>query len=151
MLIVMNRSLWGELADPPVPLLIVAGKKDKKFMEIARKMWGHTGHSKLSVHRSEAKLKGKILGNEKGIGKVVDKAPELKEMLFHNNSLLGGGIDKCHKCPLGQLQSSQDDDHRGQMGKRKFLLEVENTGHAVHLENPMVLVSAIRNFVSKLH
>ena len=71
-------------------------------------------------------------------------------MLFHNNSLLGNEIDKCHRFPLGQLQSSQDDNHRGEMGKRKFLLEVENTGHAVHLENPMVLVSGIRNFVSKL-
>ena len=142
----LNRSLWDDVADPPVPLLIVAGEKDKKFMEIARKMYSH---SRLSVDRSEAKLERNIPGNGKQIGKVVDNVMESEETSFCNDVFRGHWIEKGHKFPVEELWTTHN-DQRVEKEKRKFLLLVENTGHAVHLENPVTLVSGISNFLSKL-
>lgn len=42
--------------------------------------------------------------------------------------------------------------HAVSIERRKFksLLELDNTGHAVHIENPLLLVNGISKFLSQL-
>ncbi|KAJ4798965.1 2-succinyl-5-enolpyruvyl-6-hydroxy-3-cyclohexene-1-carboxylate synthase [Rhynchospora pubera] len=82
-----QRSLWDNLKDCKKPLLLVAGEKDSKFVNISHQI--------------------------------------RTEIMNHSND----GYDMEHVCEV-------------------FI--VPNCGHAVHLENPLPLIHAIRSFLSKV-
>ncbi|MCO5559536.1 hypothetical protein L7F22_013137 [Adiantum nelumboides] len=136
-------SLWRDLADPPVPLLLVAGKNDAKFIKIARKMYGDTGTRRPML----ATTKDRNLDQGK-THYLVDG-----QVAHHGSQKKGASEEESNRFLLEALISQTDKvEDDGEIRPREFmnLLELENTGHAVHIENPFLLVNGISKFVSRL-
>ncbi|KAI5055725.1 hypothetical protein GOP47_0029246 [Adiantum capillus-veneris] len=146
-------SLWKDLADPPVPLLLVAGKNDEKFIKIARKMYGDTGATRLTTETtmeesSSGGIQSRILDQGR-TDHVVDR-----QLAHDSHQNKRANEEESNRFLLEEalvLQTDKQEDV-GETGRRKFmnLLELENTGHAVHIENPFLLVNGISKFVSRL-
>ncbi|KAE9597952.1 putative 2-succinyl-5-enolpyruvyl-6-hydroxy-3-cyclohexene-1-carboxylic-acid synthase [Lupinus albus] len=86
--VIMNQSLWEDLPNCQVPLLIVHGEMDMKFKKIAEAMM---------------------------------------------NTLCSG---------LGSKHEEGNDIHE--------VFEVPKCGHAAHLENPLPIIDALRQFMTRL-
>ncbi|KAH9297375.1 hypothetical protein KI387_029057, partial [Taxus chinensis] len=116
-------SLWHDLSGCKVPLLVIVGKKDSKFKEIAQQMCFQKGVTQL---------------NSRTI-------PITPSMLFENIInlplvLMGFTINDTDDHQ--EHEKEQRTDHLQQI----TMLEVDESGHAVHFENPLPVINAIRKF-----
>lgn len=166
-------SLWEDIAHPPVPLLLVAGKDDTKFLQIAHKMYASSQDSarkSRTTQISDRIIEGMHLSfdphfSDKSIKEFVDqemKKFQLEEVLSLEsqelgNEGLGQGINSFEPKDGFALENKVYEEEgeasrRTTRGKTGFvsLLEVDNSGHAVHLENPLHLVNGISKFISGL-
>lgn len=160
-------SLWEDLVDPPVPLLLVAGKDDTKFSQIAQKMYGDGVSTPRPETQSDKSLKdihsrSRLLSSGKSIEELIDQEMrryQLEEVLaLDGQDSRNQGLDEGEKKKFQleetlSLQSDERPEDEVEVRRRKFmtLLELENSGHAVHIENPFLLVNGIRKFVSRLN
>lgn len=172
-----SRSLWEELGECSRPALLVAGSLDSKFVEIAQQMCERAGQqsppkARRSKKTSQAQKKEMweseefrlpyefmkefpevnmlipdIEGLPKDEGFAAFFAQEMKKLQLEDNLALemddwppNDGND-LQQWENGNLKSRED---------RFQLAEVEDCGHAVHIENPWVLVRLLRVFLQKL-
>ncbi|CAM6124850.1 unnamed protein product [Calypogeia fissa] len=124
-------SLWEDLGHCQVPLLMVVGELDKKFVGIA--------HQMLRASRE----RGTQLENLQDPFAVSSKQGEV-----HRNYENVESIDM--QTRVMEEKSSSPVSVRTAAGKGAGpllqLLEVEDAGHAVQIESPLKLVKAIREF-----
>ncbi|KAH6555602.1 hypothetical protein KP509_21G066000 [Ceratopteris richardii] len=143
-------SLWKDLADPPVPLLFVAGKNDEKFVGLAHKMYNTIDSQKL---RKSATLE-----------EVCSECACLRLEQQPKYYQIESGLS-CHDTQKGSVESEEtrrflleealvlqsDKFAKRECKNCKFvnLLRLDKTGHSVHVENPCLLINGISKFVTQ--
>ncbi|KAJ7550965.1 hypothetical protein O6H91_07G126900 [Diphasiastrum complanatum] len=168
-----QQPLWGDLKNLQLPLLLIVGKLDDKFVKIANQMVSEK--SQLSCSKQAASHEGEIL---KGNGTVsrqhaqslcsnqaVNLEEAIPEASFDLQDLPGNnGFEAFVKEDMKQVQLQESNQKanncnvttRMQKGidegnhTNMNILEIEDSGHAVHLENPLALIHALRQFVYSL-
>lgn len=132
-------SLWEDLAHCQVPLLLVVGKLDKKFVGIAHQMVRSSIKRRIQLQnlRTSSDLSREKLGEVPDSSNRKNVDIESAHVSLHMQAVIDDDlpspatIKTARSCVQGPLPE---------------LLEVEDSGHAVHIESPLKLVKAIREF-----
>lgn len=172
-----SRSLWEELGECSRPALLVAGSLDSKFVAIAHQMCERAGQqappkarrSKKASHAQKKEmwesedfrlpyefmkefpevnmLVPDIEGLPKDEGFAAFFAQEMKKLQLEDNLALE--MDEWPSNDGNELQLWENGNPKSREDMFQ-LAEVEDCGHAVHIENPWVLVRLLRVFLQKL-
>lgn len=171
------RSLWEELGESSTPALLVAGSLDSKFVEIAHQMCKRAGQqpppkARRSKKSSQAQKKEMwesedfrlpyefmkqfpevnmlmpdIEGLPKDEGFAAFFAQEMKKLQLEDNLALE--MDDWPSNDSNELQQWENSNIKSRQDMFQ-LAEVKDCGHAVHIENPLVLVRLLRVFLKNL-
>eukprot|EP00249_Psilotum_nudum_P024792 c29294_g2_i2 orf=1117-2589(+) len=143
-------SLWEDLASHHIPLLFVAGKKDPKYVEIAYQICGIIPDSYYkpltkstlikSVNNTFCSRFNKLANDETFPDSVGQDMKNFQ-------------LDETHSFVSYEHKIERNKSYRTECktDSGKMIHEVENSGHAVHLENPLELVHAVRTFLNNLN
>jgi len=162
-------SLWDKLSNITIPALLIAGDQDTKFLKLAHKMCGRshqrakvTGRSRKavqSVGREEQWVSSQgfqipleFTSNEFPNLVVIPKdvsledffAEEMKKIqLADDKEIISDVSNNKNKAPGLEVEEATDGTTDGFFR----VVKIENSGHAVHLENPLSLLGILRTFL----
>lgn len=164
------------MGDCSSPALLIVGSRDTKYVEIAHKMCERRGQSPNGTTRSQKAGSSKTRQQEewesedfrlpldflkefpeanmvvpslehlpKDDGFAAFFNQEMKKLQLEDSLFLEAEEHSTDYRPQPDHMNNMNDN-----GGNFRVAEVENCGHAVHLENPWVLVRLLRTFVRQL-
>jgi hypothetical protein len=168
-------SLWDKLSNITIPALLIAGDQDTKFLKLAHKMCGKSHQRAGKVTQRSRKAVRSVGREEQWVSSqgfqipleftsalpqatnefpnlvVIPKdvsledffAEEMKKIrLADDKETISDVNKKKKKAPGLEVEEGTD----GMDGFFR-VVKIENSGHAVHLENPLSLLGILRTFL----
>jgi pimeloyl-ACP methyl ester carboxylesterase len=172
------RSLWDKLSNITIPALLIAGDQDTKFLKVAHKMCGRSHQRAGKVTQRSRKAVRSVGREEQWVSSqgfqipleftgallqapneflnlvVIPKdvsledffAEEMKKIqLADDKEIISDVSNNKNKAPGLEVEEATDESD----GFFR-VVKIENSGHAVHLENPLSLLSILRTFLQTL-
>nr|XP_024385455.1 protein PHYLLO, chloroplastic-like isoform X2 [Physcomitrium patens] len=169
----LQPSLWEKLCESSSPTLLVTGSLDTKFVNIARKMCERAGQQPPKRRRSQNTSRGQRAQRKDDWESqeyrlpfdFVQEFPEVNMVLPSLDSLpedeefAAFFAKEMRKLQLEDTLALEADDwptlawEGNDLTERHDVYqvaEVEDCGHAVHVENPFELVRLLRAFLGQL-
>jgi hypothetical protein len=169
------RSLWDKLSNITIPALLIAGDQDTKFLKLAHKMCRRSHQRAGKVTQRSRKAVRSVGQEEQWVSSqgfqipleftgalpqatnefpnlvVIPKdvtledffAEEMKKIqLAGDKEIISDVNNNKNKAPGLEVEEATD-------GTDGFfrVVKIENSGHAVHLENPLSLLGILRTFL----
>jgi hypothetical protein len=168
------RSLWDKLSNITIPALLIAGDQDTKFLKLAHKMCGRS-HQRAKVTGRSRKAVQSVGREEQWVSSqgfqipleftgalpqatnefpnlvVIPKdvsledffAEEMKKIqLADDKETISDVSNNKNKAPGLEVEATD-----GTTDGFFRVVKIENSGHAVHLENPLSLLGILRTFL----
>jgi hypothetical protein len=166
-----DRSLWEKLGESSTPALLVTGSLDTKFVDIARKMCEKAGQQPQKKKRAQPSSRAQRRENweSQDYRLPFDFVEEFPEVNMIVPSLDGLPADdgfaaffaqEMKKLQLEDTLALEAEDWppaeevANDVNDRHDVFqvaEIQDCGHAVHVENPLELVRLVRMFLHQLH
>lgn len=169
-------SLWDKLSNITIPALLIAGDQDTKFLKLAHKMCGRSHQRAGKVTQRSRKAVRSVGREERWVSSqgfqipleftsalpqatnefpnlvVIPKdvsledffAEEMKKIRLADDKETISDVNNNNKKKAPDLEVEEGTD-----GTDGFfrVVKIENSGHAVHLENPLSLLGILRTFL----